>query len=207
LSGKKVSLPAAAGGQSAVLIIGFTLGSRAQTKAWSLRVRGHFQAWSIAVVEGVPSLLRGMVTHSIMSGTPREQYDRFVLVYHGEKQLSSWPDSTNPVMLTCVIDKNGAIAWRFSRPRHRRCDEAVAANLRTDPVRQAVLHLLATSAHLPIRTPRKPWHATPSSETGNGERREHSIGQLPIMPHKSRRRRGPLWLHDAPAGIRASLKK
>ena len=39
LSGRKVSLPAAAGGQSALLIIGFTHGSEAQTKAWSRRMR------------------------------------------------------------------------------------------------------------------------------------------------------------------------
>ena len=66
-------LPAAAGGQSALLIIGFTHGSRAQTKVWSVRVRDRFPAWSIAVVEDVPSLLRGMVTHSLISGTPKEQ--------------------------------------------------------------------------------------------------------------------------------------
>jgi hypothetical protein len=40
LSGKKVSLPSDLGSESALLVIGFTNGSQAQTKAWSLRVRG-----------------------------------------------------------------------------------------------------------------------------------------------------------------------
>jgi hypothetical protein len=117
LSGKKVSLPAAAGGQSSLLIIGFTHGSQAQIKAWSQRVRGHFPAWSIAVVEDVPSLLRGMVTHSIKSGTPKEQYDRFLLVHHGEKQLKQAAGFDKPDdAYLLVIDKNGAIAWRFHGP-------------------------------------------------------------------------------------------
>ena len=117
LSGRKVALPAAAGGQSALLIIGFTHGSQAQTKVWSLRVRDRFPAWSIAVVEDVPGLLRGMVTHSIKSGTPKEQYDRFVLVSRGEKQLKQAAGFDKPDdAYLLVIDKTGAIAWRFHGP-------------------------------------------------------------------------------------------
>ena len=117
LSGRKVALPAAAGGQSALLIIGFTHASHAQTKVWSLRVRDHFPAWSIAVVEDVPGLLRGMVTHSIKSGIPKEQYDRFLLVSHGEKQLKQAAGFDKPDdAYLLVIDKTGAIAWRFHGP-------------------------------------------------------------------------------------------
>jgi hypothetical protein len=68
-------------------------------------------------VEDVPSLLRGIVTHSIMSGTPREQYDRFVLVYRGEKQLKQVAGFDKPDdAYLLVIDKTGAIAWRFHGP-------------------------------------------------------------------------------------------
>src|SRR5690349_9633332 len=87
LSGKKISLPAAVGAAPALLIIGFTHASQKQTKEWSMRVHGRFPAWSIAVLEDVPRLVRGMATHGIKSGTPKDQYDRFVLVFHGEKQL------------------------------------------------------------------------------------------------------------------------
>ena len=117
LSGKKVSLPAAAGGQSALLIIGFTHGSEAQTKAWSQRVRDRFPVWSIAVLEDVPGLVRGMVKHGIKSGTPKEQYDRFVLVYHGEKQLKQAAGFEKPDdAYLLVIDKAGVITWRFHGP-------------------------------------------------------------------------------------------
>src|SRR5215467_1026935 len=88
LSGKKVTLPAAAGGQPALLIIGFTHGSQTQTKAWADRAaHDRLPAWSVAVLEDVPRLVRGMATHGIRGGTPKDRFDRFVLVFHGEKAL------------------------------------------------------------------------------------------------------------------------
>src|SRR5579862_9245040 len=74
LSGKTVTLPEA--GQRQLLIIGFTHGSQTQTKAWSLRVRQKYPAWSISVLEDVPRLMRGMVSHAIKGSVPKEEYDR-----------------------------------------------------------------------------------------------------------------------------------
>src|SRR4051794_23268716 len=76
LSGKKITLPAAFAGQPTLMIVGFTHASQAQTKAWSIRVRGRFPAWSVAVLEDVPRLVRGMAVHGIKGGTPKDQYDR-----------------------------------------------------------------------------------------------------------------------------------
>jgi hypothetical protein len=117
LSGKKVSLPDITGGKPALLIIGFTRGSQAQTKAWNLRLRDRFPAWSIAVLEDVPRLVRGMVSHSIKSSIPREQFDRFVLVYRGEKQLkqaAGFDEQDDAYLL--VLDSAGAIRWSFHGP-------------------------------------------------------------------------------------------
>ena len=117
LSGKKVTLPAAAGGEPALLIIGFTHGSQAQAKAWTLRVHDRFPAWSIAVLEDVPRLVRGMATHGIRSGTPKDQYDRFLLVFHGEKQLKQAAGFDHPDdAYLLVIDGAGAIRWSFHGP-------------------------------------------------------------------------------------------
>ena len=117
LAGNKVSLPAAAGGRPALLIIGFTRGSQDQTKAWSQRVRDRFPAWSIAVLEDVPRLMRGFVARGIKSGLPKEGHGRFVLVYQGEKQLKlaaafGRPDDA----YLLVIDGMGAIRWNFHGP-------------------------------------------------------------------------------------------
>jgi hypothetical protein len=117
LSGKKMSLPAAAGGQPALLIIGFTHASQAQTKAWSARVHDRFPAWSIAVLEDVPRLVRGMATHGIRSATPKEQFDRFLLVYHGEKELKEAAGFDRPDdAYLLVIDGTGAIRWSYHGP-------------------------------------------------------------------------------------------
>ncbi|HKE27604.1 MAG TPA: hypothetical protein VKB88_34855 [Bryobacteraceae bacterium] len=117
LSGKKVSLPADLGSEAALLIIGFTHGSQAQTKAWGLRVHNRFPAWSVAVLEDVPRLVRGMVTHGIKGSVPKEQYDRFILVYHGEKELKQAAGFDRPDdAYLLVIDRAGAVHWSFHGP-------------------------------------------------------------------------------------------
>lgn len=117
LSGKKISLPGDLGSESALLIIGFTHGSQTQTKAWSLRMRGRIPTWSIAVLEDVPRLVRGMASHGIKSSVPKEQYDRFLLVYHGEKELkhAAGFDTPDDAYLL-VIDRAGAVRWTFHGP-------------------------------------------------------------------------------------------
>jgi hypothetical protein len=117
LSGKKASLPRDLGSKPALLIIGFTHASQAQTKAWGLRVRDRFPTWSIAVLEDVPHLVRGMVSHSIKSGIPKEQYDKFLLVYHGEKDLKQVAGFDHPDdAYLLVIDSAGAVRWSFHGP-------------------------------------------------------------------------------------------
>lgn len=113
LAGAKVTLPAALG-TATLLIIGFTRGSQEQTKAWSQRVSGRYPAWSIAVLEDVPRLIRGMVSRGIRSGTPKDQHSHFLLVYRGEQQLKqaagfSRPDDAHLL----IIDGAGTIRWRF----------------------------------------------------------------------------------------------
>jgi ATP synthase subunit 10 len=113
LSGKKVELPDAAAGQPALIIIGFTHASQNQTRAWSQSVHNQFPVWSIAVLEEVPRLVRGMATHGIKSSVPREQYDHFLLVYHGEKELKQAAGFDQPDdAYLLVIDSTGAIQWR-----------------------------------------------------------------------------------------------
>ena len=131
LAGKKVSLPRDLGSKPALLIIGFTHGSQAQTKAWGLRVRDRFPTWSIAVLEDVPHLVRGMVSRGIKGGIPKEQYDRFLLVYHGEKQLKEAAAFDRPDdAYLLVIDRAGAIRWRFHGPVSDAAVEQIAVQFR-----------------------------------------------------------------------------
>jgi hypothetical protein len=131
LSGKKVSLPKELGSDSALLIIGFTHASQAQTKAWGLRAHDRFPTWSIAVLEDVPRLVRGMVSHGIKTNIPKEQYDRFLLVYHGEKELKQAAgfDQPNDAYLL-VIDSAGGIRWSFHGPVSDQAVEQAATRLK-----------------------------------------------------------------------------
>ena len=114
LSGKKLALPDAAAGQPALIIIGFTHASQNQTKAWGQRVHDQFPVWSIAVLEEVPRLVRGMATHGIKGSVPKEQYDHFLLVYNGEKELKQAAGFDQPDdAYLLVIDSAGAIKWRY----------------------------------------------------------------------------------------------
>jgi hypothetical protein len=129
LSGKKVSLPAAMDGQPALLIVGFTHGSQAQTKAWKLRLDDRFPTWSIAVLEDVPHLVRGMVRHGIKSGTPKELYDRFLLVYHGEKQLKQAAGFERPEdAYLLLVDSAGSVRWSYHGPVTDAAVEEVASH-------------------------------------------------------------------------------
>jgi hypothetical protein len=111
LAGKKVSLPGAFGGQ-AVVIVGFTHASQKQTKEWAQRLHGQ-GVWSIAVLEDAPRLVRGMAVHGIKSGVPKEEYERFVVVYKGEKELKEAAGFEKPdEAYVMVVDDKGVIRRR-----------------------------------------------------------------------------------------------
>ena len=130
LLGTKVVLPQAAAGHAAILVIGFSHASQHQTKAWTDRLDREFPnpamvtVYPVAVLEAVPRLVRGMASHGIRSGTPKEQSDRFLLVYHREAELKiaagfSAPDDAYIVLL----DAHGAMRRRLHGPL---TDSAVA---------------------------------------------------------------------------------
>lgn len=123
LSGKKVVLPEASAGHAAILVIGFSHASQNQTKAWADRLDHRFPdpalitVYPVAVLEAVPRLARGMAVHGIRSGTPKNQRDRFLLVYHHEAELKSAAGVSAPDdAYILLLDGHGAIRWRFHGP-------------------------------------------------------------------------------------------
>lgn len=123
LPGKTVTLPDAAAGHPAVLVVGFTHASQKQTKPWSDKLQrafpkaGGVMVFSVAALEDVPRLVRGMATHGIRSGVPEAERDRFLLLYKHEKELKAAAQFGTPddayVML---LGRDGAILWRFHGP-------------------------------------------------------------------------------------------
>jgi hypothetical protein len=124
LAGKKVSLPEAFGGKPPAVILGFTHASQKETKAWAEKLRGVGPVWSMAVLEDAPRLVRGMAVHGMKGGTPKDEYDRFVVVYKGEKELKQAAEFGPPDdAYVVVVDGSGAIRRRYHGPP---TDEAVA---------------------------------------------------------------------------------
>ena len=114
LADHKVKLP---DGHAVALVIGFTHASQTQTKVWTQRIGTQFPVYSIAVLEDVPKLVRGMASHGIKSGVPENQRDRFLLVYHNEKELKQAAGFSTPDdAYILVLDKSGAIPWKFHGP-------------------------------------------------------------------------------------------
>ncbi len=117
LLGKKVVLPDAVKGHPAVVVVGFTRGSQGQIKAWRDRLSAGIDAWSIAILEDAPRLVRGVAIAGIRSGVPPNRRDRFVIVIHNEKQLKAALGFDRPDdAYVALIDRDGAIRWRFHGP-------------------------------------------------------------------------------------------
>jgi hypothetical protein len=71
----------------------------------------------MAVLEHVPRLMRGMVSHSIKGSIPQNEHDRFLLVYHGEKALKQAAGFEQPDdAYVLVIEGIGKIRWRSHGP-------------------------------------------------------------------------------------------
>ena len=132
LSPDVVSYCAAANlrGRPAVFVLGFTHASQSQTKAWSARLAPTIPTYSVAVLQDVPRLVRGMAVAGIKSGVPQSERDRFILVFKGEKELKDAsgfsPNQPNDAYIL-LADSAGAIQWQFHGP----VTDAAIAELRS----------------------------------------------------------------------------
>ena len=87
--------------------------------------------YSIAVLQDVPKLVRGMAVHGIKSGVPPEQQGRFLLVYHNEAELKQAAGFATPDdAYLLVLEPGGAIRWRFHGPVTDSAIEQLLAQLK-----------------------------------------------------------------------------
>jgi hypothetical protein len=138
LPGAKVTLPDAAAGHTAVLVIGFSHASQKQTRPWSDKLNhaypraGEVMVFSVAALEDVPRLVRRMATHGIRSGVPEVELDRFLLLYQHEKELKEAAQFITPDdAYVMVLGPHGSILWRFHGPLSDAALAELAAHLPT----------------------------------------------------------------------------
>jgi hypothetical protein len=123
VNGRPIELPEAAAGKIALLLLGFSKQGGEQTGVWEDHVSKdfaddpRFTVYTIAVLEGVPALFRGMVKSGIRSGTPAPKRDRMVTTVSGEaalKKFAGVSDSKIPYLV--LLDASGHVRWRGHGP-------------------------------------------------------------------------------------------
>ena len=113
LAGKHVTMPAAAQGHPALLIMGFSQASGKQTADWAKKTKALCETWSMAVLEDVPRLVRPLVSRGIRGGIPKSEYDHFLLVFKNEADLKtavSFDRADDAYLLLLAPD--GSVKWR-----------------------------------------------------------------------------------------------
>ena len=142
LSGKKIVLPDALNGHAAVVVIGFTKRSQSQVAAWSTQLTKDYgteprlQRYSIAVLDGVPSFIRGMVTTSIRRKVSAEQQDNFVVITHDAKP---WRD------LAAITAQDDAYVILFDETAHAVAQTHGSVESAYGPLQSEIRDLLKTN--------------------------------------------------------------
>ena len=121
LTGREAVLPAAAQGKPALLAIGFTYKSRFAVEEWVKHFRADFDKepratfFEVPIIGGMAKMGKWFIDSGMRRGTPKADHEHVVTVYNeaGEwkKRLNfKEPDAAYMVLL----DKDGAVAWRFT---------------------------------------------------------------------------------------------
>jgi hypothetical protein len=120
LTGRKLSMPGAVNGHTAVLVVGFTHASGPHCTDWANRLENEFknnhelERYSVVFLEDAPKLVRGMAVHGIKSGVTKKEYDNYLIVTEHEKEVKgavrfSAPDDAYLVLLA----PDGEVRWTY----------------------------------------------------------------------------------------------
>lgn len=123
-SGDAVNFPQSLQGHTTVFLIGFTKDSRDAVTLWARRLAADYQTsptvlyYEVAVLAGVPRVLRGLVTRRIKDTVPARAQPRFVPIYDQEdawKAAADFPRQgpENDAYLL-IVDGSGNVRVRFA---------------------------------------------------------------------------------------------
>ena len=119
LAGNVVNLPADLKGRPAILVLGFSRKSSAQTKPWGDVIEHDFKSdsqinyYQLPMLEQVPRFIRGIVTDGIRKPLSSEQRTRFIPVFQDEaawKRLAHFAGADDAYVL--LIDGAGHVRWQ-----------------------------------------------------------------------------------------------
>ncbi len=118
LSGKAVTLAQAVRGQRVVLVAGFSRAGGSGTGAWVKAVEDDpalkgAAVWQVAMLAGVPGLMRGMIARGMRKGVTAAEQERFVVLSADEAAWRSYFGVTqDDVPYVVMLDAAGKVVWR-----------------------------------------------------------------------------------------------
>jgi hypothetical protein len=115
LSGQKLEFPTAIAGKPAVCIFGFSKEAGDKIKVWMSRLsQDGINAWTIADLEGAPTMVRPMIRSSMRKGTPKPLLDRSLILTKDEKAWKAAVGAKQdnlPVVV--LLDAAGKVRWTY----------------------------------------------------------------------------------------------
>ncbi len=123
LNGEAVNLPASLEGRSAVLVVGFSQGSRSEVTEWSKRLAADshttptIRYYELSMLGSVPKFLRGFVLRKIAADVPDPAKPHFLSIDDHEAEWRSVSGYRKPDdAYVLVVDGTGQVCWRVEGP-------------------------------------------------------------------------------------------
>ena len=118
LSGKKIVLADAVRGHAAVLVAGFSHDGGIACGDWMKAIRGDaalagVDVYEIAMLEGAPGIIRGMIKGGMRKGMSIAEQERSVVLTQDDKLWEKFFDVSNtkePQVI--LLDAKGNVEWR-----------------------------------------------------------------------------------------------
>ena len=119
LSGKRKTLPEAAKGAPALIVVAFVREAQDMIDSWVIPIKGEFQGKNKLTIYEIPVIrsaiwrpMRIIIDGGMRSGIPEANHDYVMTVYSSGSELTSPLEITDPSSAYLyLIDKNGIIRW------------------------------------------------------------------------------------------------
>jgi hypothetical protein len=121
LTGRTAVLPQAASRRIALLLLGFTYGSRFAVEAWAKRFRQQHENdarvtfYEIPMIGGLARMAKWFIDSGMRRGTPKQDYEHVITVYSGTKAWKQRVGFRHPnAAYLILLDGNGRVAWCYA---------------------------------------------------------------------------------------------
>jgi hypothetical protein len=122
-SGAQIDLPEALQGKIGILMFGFSHASSEAVSGWGKRVAADYRDsptityLQLPVLASAPKFMHGVITRSIKSGVPQQEWPHFVPILdneHAWRAVAHYGKPDDAYLV--VVDGIGHVLWHFEGP-------------------------------------------------------------------------------------------